>query len=245
MMEKGERIKQETRSFNADDGTSFTLRTKEEADDYRYFTDPDLPPFLVSEEWINDIKNKMPELPEVIASRYMTQFALSEYDAMQLTDDKSTSEYFESLIQHTNQYKAAANWILGPVKSLLNESNLSIEKMRIPASSLAKIIDLVESRVINFSSASSRLLPVLMEQPDKDPGVLIKELNLSQVGDTEVVEEWVNAALMKMPDKVAEYKKGKKGLLGLFVGEVKKMSKGKADPKLVNDLLMEKLNQKV
>jgi aspartyl-tRNA(Asn)/glutamyl-tRNA(Gln) amidotransferase subunit B len=84
-----------------------------------------------------------------------------------------------------------------------------------------------------------------MEQPDKDPGVLIKELNLSQVGDTEVVEEWVNAALMKMPDKVAEYKKGKKGLLGLFVGEVKKMSKGKADPKLVNDLLMEKLNQKV
>jgi aspartyl-tRNA(Asn)/glutamyl-tRNA(Gln) amidotransferase subunit B len=243
MLDSGEKIKQETRSFDAETGTSFSLRTKEEADDYRYFTDPDLPPFLVSEDWIDDIRNNMPELPEAITLRYMNKFGLSEYDAVQLSDDKSTSQYFESIIQHTNHYKAAANWILGPVKSHLNENNLSIEELRLPASSIAKIIELVEGRAINFSVASSRLLPALLEQPTRDPGVLLQELNLSQVGDTDVVEQWVNEALSKMPEKVAEYKKGKKGLLGLFVGEVKKMSKGKADPKLVNDLLMEKLKQ--
>ena len=243
MLENGERINQETRSFDAEEGTSFSLRTKEEADDYRYFTDPDLPPFLVSEEWIEDIKNNMPELPEQIVSRYMQQYALSEYDAGQLAEDKATSKYFELVIQNINQPKAAANWILGPIKSYLNENNIAIEKFVLPPSALAKMIELVENRVINFSVASSRLLPSLLEQPGKEPGVLLEEMNLSQVGDTEVVEQWVNAALSKMPEKVAEYKKGKKGLLGLFVGEVKKMSKGKADPKLVNDLLMEKLNQ--
>ena len=243
MLENGERINQETRSFDAEEGTSFSLRTKEEADDYRYFTDPDLPPFLVSEEWIEDIKNNMPELPEQIVSRYMQQYALSEYDAGQLAEDKATSKYFELVIQNINQPKAAANWILGPIKSYLNENNIAIEKFVLSPSALAKMIELVENRVINFSVASSRLLPSLLEQPGKEPGVLLEEMNLSQVGDTEVVEQWVNAALSKMPEKVAEYKKGKKGLLGLFVGEVKKMSKGKADPKLVNDLLMEKLNQ--
>ena len=243
MLEKEESIKQETRSFDAETGTSFSLRSKEEADDYRYFTDPDLPPFLVSEQWIDDIRSNMPELPEAIALKYMNKFGLSEYDAAQLSDDKSISQYFESIIQHTNHYKAAANWILGPMKSHLNENNLAIDELKVPASSIAKIIELVESRAINFSIASSRLLPALLEQPTKDPGVLLQDLNLLQEGDANVVEQWVNEALSKMPEKVAEYKKGKKGLIGLFVGEVKKMSKGKADPKLVNDLLMEKLNQ--
>jgi aspartyl-tRNA(Asn)/glutamyl-tRNA(Gln) amidotransferase subunit B len=243
LLEKGEKINQETRSFDAESGTSFTMRTKEEADDYRYFSDPDLPPFLVSQDWIDEIRNKMPELPESIASKYIKEFALSDYDAAQLSDDKATSQYFELIIQHTKQYKAAANWILGPLKSYLNENSLTIEQLQLPASSVAKMIELVENRLVSFSIASSRLLPGLMQQPTKDPAVLLQELNLSQVGDALVVEQWVNEALSKMPEKVAEYKKGKKGLLGLFVGEVKKMSKGKADPKLVSDLLMEKLNQ--
>ena len=243
LLEKGEKIQQQTRSFDAETGTSFSLRTKEEADDYRYFTDPDLPPFLVSEDLIQQIKDALPELPEELANKYVSQYLLSDYDAGQLADEKETAQYFESIIQHTTNYKAAANWILGPIRSYLNEQNQEIQDIQLLPVTVAKMIQLVDEGVVNFSVASSRLLPAMLKQPGKDPRSLLNDLNLTQVGDSKVVEQWVDAALMKMPDKVAEYKKGKKGLLGLFVGEVKKISKGKADPKLVNELLMEKLNQ--
>ncbi len=243
MQEKGEVILQQTRSFDAETGTSFPLRSKEEADDYRYFTDPDLPPFLVSDELIEGIRESLPELPEALALRYKTSFLLSEYDAAQLADEKEVASYFEEVIKNTNNYKATANWILGPIRSYLNEQNQAISEFPLTAATIARIIELVDQGVINFSIASAKLLPALLEKPAKNVDELLTELNLKQEGDSEVVEQWVNAALSKMPDKVAEYKKGKKGLLGLFVGEVKKISKGKADPKLVNELLMEKLNQ--
>jgi len=243
LFEKGETIRQETRSFDADSGTSFPLRTKEEADDYRYFTDPDLPPFQVTDELLESVEKKMPELPAQIAERYMKEFKLSEYDAGQLADEKEISHFFGEVISQSKNYKAAANWILGPIRSILNERNMSIAQLGLRPQALARVIEMVDEGLINFSIGSSKLLPALIEQPNKSPDELLSSLNLSQVGDTGVVEEWVDAALSKMPDKVAEYKKGKKGLLGLFVGEVKKISKGKADPKLVNELLMEKLNQ--
>jgi len=243
MLENGELIQQQTRSFDADAGTSFPMRTKEDADDYRYFTDPDLPPFMVSDELIEEVRASLPELPEALALRYKTSFSLSEYDAAQLADEKEIAYYFEEVIKSTNNYKATANWILGPIRSYLNERNQSISAFTLNAASLARIIELVDQGVMNFSIASSKLLPALLEKPSKNVDELLTELNLKQEGDSEVVEQWVNAALSRMPDKVAEYKKGKKGLLGLFVGEVKKISKGKADPKLVNELLMEKLNQ--
>jgi aspartyl-tRNA(Asn)/glutamyl-tRNA(Gln) amidotransferase subunit B len=243
MLEKGEIIQQQTRSFDAEAGTSFPLRTKEEADDYRYFTDPDLPPFIVTDKLIEEIKQSLPELPEAISQRYKTTFLLSEYDAGQLADEKEIASYFEEVLLHTQNYKAAANWILGPIRSHMNEHNQHITDFPLPANAIARIIELVDQDIINFSIASSKLLPALLKDPTKDPDELLVELNLKQVGDSNVVEQWVEAALSKMPDKVAEYKKGKKGLLGLFVGEVKKISKGKADPRLVNELLMEKLNQ--
>ena len=243
MLENGEVIQQQTRSFDAEKGTSFPMRTKEEADDYRYFTDPDLPPFMVSDELIEEIRESLPELPEALALRYKTTFSLSEYDAAQLADEKEIALYFEEVIQSTNNYKATANWINGPIRSYLNEQNQTISQFPLKAASIAQIIELVDQGVINFSMASSKLLPALLEKPSKNVDELMTELNLKQEEDSGVVEQWVNAALSKMPDKVAEYKKGKKGLLGLFVGEVKKISKGKADPKLVNELLMEKLNQ--
>jgi len=243
MLEKGESIQQQTRSFDAETGTSFPLRSKEEADDYRYFTDPDLPPFVVTDEFISEVEQTIPELPEALFNRYKSSYSLSDYDASQLADEKETAQYFEQVIQHTDQYKAAANWILGPIRSFLNDHNQNMKDLQLPAQSVARMIQLVEEGVINFSVASSRLFPAMVNEPGKDPGDLLTELNLTQVGDANVVEQWVEAALSRMPDKVAEYKKGKKGLLGLFVGEVKKISKGKADPRLVNELLMEKLNQ--
>jgi aspartyl-tRNA(Asn)/glutamyl-tRNA(Gln) amidotransferase subunit B len=243
MLEKGESIQQQTRSFDAETGTSFPLRSKEEADDYRYLTDPDLPPFVVTDEFIREVEQTIPELPEALFNKYKSSYGLSDYDASQLADEKETAQYFEQVIQHTDQYKAAANWILGPIRSFLNDHNQNMKDLQLPAQSVARMIQLVEEGVINFSVASSRLFPAMVNQPGKDPGDLLTELNLTQVGDANVVEQWVEAALSRMPDKVAEYKKGKKGLLGLFVGEVKKISKGKADPRLVNELLMEKLNQ--
>lgn len=243
MAERGEKIIQQTRSFDADNGTTFALRSKEEANDYRYFPDPDLPPFLVTEEKLAAIRDAMPELPEALQARFIKDYQLPAYDARLLTEDKGMVRYFESVLQHTQQYKSVANWLLGPVKAWLNENNIAIENFSLAPAQMAKLTDLVTSGQISFSSASSRLLSSLLEQPAADPLQLAAKLNLLQNADESEIEAWVNEVLGKMPEKVAEYKKGKKGLIGLFMGEVKKISRGKADPKLTTSLLEEKLNQ--
>ncbi len=242
LLQNNETITQQTRSFDAGNGTTFALRTKEEANDYRYFPDPDLPPFVVTEEWVQKIKAGLPPLPEQRIEKYMTEFSLSLYDARQLTDEKEMADYFERVIAHTANYKSAANWLIGPVKSYLNDNNLSIDALQLDPAFIAELVLLVDEGKINFSLAASKVLPVLMAQPEKQPMQVIQELNLLQTTDENAVQAWVEAVLQKMPDKVSEYRKGKKGLMGLFVGEVKKISKGKADPRLVNDMLNEKLN---
>ena len=240
-VENGEAIIQQTRSFDASTGTTFALRNKEEANDYRYFADPDLPPFHVTEEHLAEIRKTIPALPEEIIARYITELHLSEYDARVICDDKETSDYFEELIKETANYKAAANWLLGPVKSYLNENNISTDQLSVSPKNLAQLIRLIDEGKINFSIASSRIFPELIKNPSEQPLQIATNLNLLQSSDTDEVALWVQQALAKMPDKVEEYKKGKKGLMGLFVGEVKKISKGKADPKLTNQLLLEKL----
>jgi aspartyl-tRNA(Asn)/glutamyl-tRNA(Gln) amidotransferase subunit B len=242
-IEKGESIIQQTRRFDALNGTTFPMRSKEEANDYRYFPDPDLPPFQVSDSFLQNIKENIPALPEALIDRYTQDYHLSRYDAEVITDDRETADYFERLTQQTGSYKAAANWLLGPVKSYLNENSLTIRQLPVSPASLASLILLVEEGKINFSIASSRIFPELAVGREKDPLQLATRLNLLQTGDENQIHEWVMLALEKMPEKVAEYKKGKKGLLGLFVGEVKKISKGKADPKLTNQLLIETLEK--
>jgi aspartyl-tRNA(Asn)/glutamyl-tRNA(Gln) amidotransferase subunit B len=244
LLENGEPIIQQTRSFDAGNGTTFALRTKEEANDYRYFPDPDLPPFIVTERWVQNIRAGLPALPEQRIEKYISEYSLSAYDARQLTDEKEMSDYFEQVITHTGNYKSSANWLLGPVKSYLNENNLSVADLKLSPAFIAELIALVDEGKINFSMAASKVLPVLIQQPGKQPMDVIRELNLLQTSDESAVQAWVEAVLQKMPDKVSEYRKGKKGLMGLFVGEVKKISKGKADPRLVNDMLNEKLNEK-
>ncbi|HET9278377.1 MAG TPA: Asp-tRNA(Asn)/Glu-tRNA(Gln) amidotransferase subunit GatB [Flavitalea sp.] len=241
LVENGERIVQQTRSFDATTGTTFSLRTKEEANDYRYFADPDLTPFTVTDDMLENIRIMLPALPEERVRQYTQELHLSDYDARVIAEEKDFSDYFEQLIGHTSNYKAAANWMLGPVKSYLNENNLSISAFRISPVTIADLILLIDEGKLNFSIASTRIFSSLLSDPSRSPMELAASMNLIQDSDEDNVTAWVNEVLNKMPEKVMEYKKGKKGLIGLFVGEVKKVSKGKADPKLTNDILLKKL----
>jgi aspartyl-tRNA(Asn)/glutamyl-tRNA(Gln) amidotransferase subunit B len=240
---KNEIIIQQTRSFDAANGITFSLRSKEEANDYRYFPDPDLPPFDVTTSLLREVRESIPALPEELINRYMENYKLSRYDAEVITDDKETADYFESLVLLTASYKAAANWLLGPVKSYLNENNISISSFPLNPAGMASLIALVEDGRVHFSIASSRIFPEMVTGMASDPLEIATRLNLLQTGDEAQILEWVKQAMDKMPDKVLEYKKGKKGLLGLFVGEVKKISKGQADPQLTNQLLIQKLEK--
>ncbi len=241
LVEQGIAIQQQTRSFDATDGTTFALRSKEEANDYRYFADPDLPPFQVTDAFLEKIRAAIPPMPEELVAKYTRDLQLPEYDARVICDDKETSGYFEELIKVTANYKGAANWLLGPVKSALNEQGLDMKDFPVTPASLARLMLLVEEGQLNFSIASSRIFPALIKDPTREPLEIALAMNLLQSSDTSEVAAWVEEALAKMPDKVTEYRKGKKGLIGLFVGEVKKISKGKADPKITNQLLLEKL----
>lgn len=240
-LENGETIQQQTRSFNADNDTTFAIRDKEEANDYRYFPDPDLPAIQLTTAYIDAIKASLPVLPQQRIQDYQVSYQLSAYDAGQLCEEEWMGDYFEAVIQQTQQFKMVANWLLGPVKQLLNEKQCSIDQLGLSPTSLAAMIELIAQGQLNFSLAASKLLPALLHAtiPIFE---LAEQLNLIQVNDADDLALWVNEVIAAMPDKVLEYQKGKKGLIGLFVGEVKKKSKGKADPKLVTSLLEQKLN---
>jgi aspartyl-tRNA(Asn)/glutamyl-tRNA(Gln) amidotransferase subunit B len=241
LIAEGKPVYQQTRSFDATGDTTFALRTKEEANDYRYFADPDLPPFEVTNDFLARIRAALPPLPEELIQKYMEDLLLPEYDARAISDDKEAVLYFEKLIAQTSNYKAAANWLLGPVKSTLNAKDQGWKDFPVLPVSLARLMQLVEDGRLSFSIAAERIFPIMMEQPTRDPLEIATGLNLLQSSDTTEIAAWIDQALAGMPDKVSEYKKGKKGLIGLFVGEVKKISKGKADPRLTNQLLLEKL----
>jgi len=239
--ENGGKITQQTRSFDASNDTTFAIRDKEEANDYRYFAEPDLAPFQLTEAFIQSIQKSLPALPQVLMQKYHVQFGLTEYDASQLCMEKSIADYFEDIIALTGNYKALANWINGPVKQYLNEQKLTIEELSLAPSQLVDIVKLVDEGKVRFSVASSKLLPEMIKEKNKTALDIAAELNLLQVSNSDDLQTWVDDVISKMPDKVKEYKKGKKGLIGLFVGEVKKISRGKADPKIVTSLLEEKL----
>lgn len=251
LLEQGDIITQQTRSFvpkdsfgDANTGTTFAIRDKEDADDYRYFAEPDLTPFHLQDEFIERIRRSIPALPEQRIKRYTSELHLSEYDTSVLTEEKSFADYFEQIILHTTNFKSASNWMLGPVKSWLNEKNKEISDFPVNAEQLASVIKLVDTGKISFSAASTKLFSRLLQNPDRDPEEIATEHNLLQQSDLSDIGPIVDGVLEKFADKVLEYKKGKKGLLALFVGEVMKQSKGKADPKITNELLLEKLKSK-
>ncbi len=243
LSENGGEIIQETRSFDATNGSTFSLRNKEEANDYRYFPEPDLAPFHITQEKIDSIKKSLPELPAAREKKFKEQYSLPASDAKVICDERETAVFFENLINHTKNYKAASNWLLGPVKSYLNENNLSIEDFSVDPKSISKLIDLVDEGAVSFGIAASKIFPVIIQSPGSDPYQVAKDLNVLQEKSDDTLNTWVDEVLSKMPDKISDYKKGKKNLIGLFAGEVKKLSQGKADMQAVNKILTQKLNQ--
>ena len=241
IVESGGTIMQETRSFDAGNGTSFSLRSKEEANDYRYFPEPDLAPFHLTDEYLDSILKELPELPDAMVLRFVSQYGLPEYDARVICDDKATADYYSQVATIIPAYKAVANWLLGPVKSTLNEQGMSMAEFPLAPAALAGLIQLVEDGKVSFSIASSRIFPELLQHPAEQPLDIATRLNLLQDNNANNIAPIIDEVLAKYPDKVAEFRSGKKGLMGLFVGEVMKLSKGKADPKLTNQLLAEKL----
>jgi aspartyl-tRNA(Asn)/glutamyl-tRNA(Gln) amidotransferase subunit B len=239
--ENGGSIDQETRSFNPTDASSFPLRTKEDAHDYRYFPEPDLPPLKIEKSTIDDIKKSMPLLPNYLSNLFRQEYQLSEYDAQVLTDEKEVANYYLEILKHCKNYKAAANWLTNDIKSYLNEKNINISDLKITPAQLADIITLVDANEIN-STNSKVLFNAYLNGNDKSAKGLAVELNLIQSNNEAELLQWATSVLDNNPEKVAAYKKGKKGLLAMFVGDVMKISKGKADPKLTNKILQDLLN---
>jgi aspartyl-tRNA(Asn)/glutamyl-tRNA(Gln) amidotransferase subunit B len=235
---EGENIVSETRMFDASTGITHSLRSKEALNDYRYFPEPDLQPFVVSQEYLKSIKAAMPPLPNFLKEKFITKYGLPEYDALVLTDTKEIALWFEELCSQTKNYKAASNWMMGNVKSYLNELNLPISQFPLSATQIAEIIDLIEQNKLSSSTASQKLFPAMLESPKETATDIAKKLDLLQDSSDDLIVPLIAATLAKYPEKVQEYKNGKKGLLGLFVGEVMKNSKGKADPKKVNELVV-------
>jgi aspartyl-tRNA(Asn)/glutamyl-tRNA(Gln) amidotransferase subunit B len=242
-LERGNVIVSETRTFDAATGLTYGMRTKEELNDYRYFPDPDLSPMEVSDKWLNEIRSRMPALPRELYNKYITQLGLPEYDAQVLTDSKDIALYFEELCKLTKNYKAASNWVMGPVKQYLNELPLSAEEFPIPASVLAELISLVDSGEISFSAASQRVFTELLKSPNKTALEVAQQLNLIQESNHDAIIPIIDEVLKEFPLKVEEYKNGKKGIVGMFMGEVMKRSQGKADPKVANELITKKLQE--
>lgn len=240
-LEKGNQIMQETRAFDAHVGKTFSMRIKEELNDYRYFPDPDLAPAHVTDQWLNEIKNSMPTLPWELCDKFITQYKLPRYDALILTETKELAAYFEALCSHTANFKAASNWLMGPLKYYLNEYNISVNEFPLKPIRLAELISLVDEGKLSFSAASQHLFTELIKSPAKSALLLAQELNLIQVSNEDVILPIVDEVLKDYPEKVEAYRKGKKGLLSMFMGEVVKRSKGKADPKVTNQILLTKL----
>lgn len=242
-LEKGNAIVSETRTFNADNGKTYGMRTKEELNDYRYFPDPDLSPMIVSEEWLDEIKKSMPALPRELYLKYIQDYHLPEYDAQVLTDSKDVALYFEEVCKYTKNFKAASNWIMGPVKSLLKELDLTADQFPVKPKTLAELIALVDGNKVSFSSASQHLLPELLKNPDKPVLAVAEQLNLLQDSNQNTILPIIEEVIKEFPLKVEEYKKGKKGIIGMFMGEVMKRTNGKADPKMANELITKKLQE--
>jgi len=244
MIERGETIVQQTRSYDADIGTTFAIRSKEDADDYRYFPEPDLAPFHFTDQFIDEIKSTLPSMSDERTIHYIENLGLSEYDADQLVDEKTLSDLFNVIADETMHTKQLANFLLGPVRSYLNAAGLSWEALQITPENWHKLLSLVSDGRISFSVAAQKILPEMLENVDADPHIIAKENDLIQDAGQDEIKVWVESVINSMPDKVLEYRKGKKGLIGLFVGEVKKVSKGKADPRIATELLNHFLNNK-
>jgi aspartyl-tRNA(Asn)/glutamyl-tRNA(Gln) amidotransferase subunit B len=241
LLEQGVEIISETRTFDAGTGTTASMRTKEDLNDYRYFPEPDLSPIVISEEWLNSVKVTIPSLPRELHERFVKVYGLPEYDAGVLSESKEIALFFDELCTKTSNYKAASNWMMGPVKSYLNELTLHIDDFPIKSEALAELIKLVDDGKVSFSVASQKVYPEMLKGGNQSPLAIAQQLNLIQESDESSLKPIVESVLAENAAKVEEYRSGKKGLMAMFMGMVMKKSQGKADPKVATKLLTELL----
>tara|TARA_B100000700_G_scaffold330130_1_gene454841 strand:- start:5503 stop:6933 length:1431 start_codon:yes stop_codon:yes gene_type:complete len=239
LIDSGKHVDQETRLYDINSGETRSMRSKEDAHDYRYFPDPDLLPLVLEKEWIENIKKNIPELPDEKKVRFVKEYSLSNYDAEVIVSDKTTSEYFETVVKGRTP-KLATTWVTGELFSVLNKKSISIQDSPVSADMMGELLDNIESGKI-----SNRLAKDIFEdmcETGKDPNLIIKEKGLSQISDEGEIEKLVDEVLNNNPENIEKYKNGKTKLFGFFVGEVMKLSKGKANPGTLNKLLKKKLD---
>jgi aspartyl-tRNA(Asn)/glutamyl-tRNA(Gln) amidotransferase subunit B len=235
----GSRIVQETRLWNPDINKTFSMRGKEEAHDFRYFPDPDLLPLVIDGEWIRQVKGSLPELPDQRKERFMEQFQLPAYDAGLLTSDRDLADYFEACLEKFPHPKQVSNWVMGSLLGLLNAADKMITDSPISPANLAKLLALIEDGTISGKIAKTVFDE--MAQTGKAPNQIVEEKGLIQITDTEAIDEVIATVLANNPKEVEAYQNGKTKLMGFFVGQVMRETKGKANPKLVNNILRKKL----
>ena len=239
-IEEGRAIQQATVLFNSDTGETRAMRTKEDAADYRYFPDPDLPPLVIADAWVDEIRSQMTELPRVMAARFEADYGLSEYDATGLTQNRATAAFFEDATRICGQPKLASNWILGEMSRRLNNASLSIEQSPVSSARLGKLIARIHDATVS-NNAAKQVLDALWEAPGEDVDAIIESKGLKQMNDSGALEKIVNDVIAANPKNITEYKAGNGKALNALVGQIMKASAGKANPQQVNDLLRKQL----
>lgn len=240
LIEDGHKVVQETRLYDPDKDETRSMRSKEEAHDYRYFPDPDLPPMIVDNDLIEELRSALPELPDAKKLRFVAEYELAPQDAELLAGDRDMSDYFETTVAACNDAKSSANWIAGEVAASMNKANVEVKDMPVAAAQLALLISRVNDNTIS-NKIAKQLWQSLWDKEASDVDTLIESKGLKQISDSSLIEPIVDEVLQSNPEQVAQFKSGNDKILGFFVGQIMKQTQGKANPKQVNELLMKKL----
>ena len=239
ILEAGGTIKQETRTWDENEGVTKSMRSKEEANDYRYFPEPDLVPFTVSDEYIQNIRKTLPELPDARKARYMESYGLSAYDAAYVTSDKDRADFFEAMVKAGADAKEACNWLMGELAGMLSENGLEIKDSKVTPEAMAELLKLITKGTISGKIAK-KIFPEMWET-GKSAETIVKEQGLVQISDTGALEAMVDEAIAENPKAVADFKSGNKKAMGAMIGQIMKKSHGKANPRMVSGILIKKL----
>lgn len=239
ILEAGGTIKQETRTWDENEGVTKSMRSKEEANDYRYFPEPDLVPFTVSDEYIENIRKTLPELPDARKARYMESYGLSAYDAAYVTSDKDRADFFEAMVKAGADAKEACNWLMGELAGKLSENGLEIKDSKVTPEAMAELLTLITKGTISGKIAK-KIFPEMWET-GKSAETIVKEQGLVQISDTGALEAMVDEAIAENPKAVADFKSGNKKAMGAMIGQIMKKSHGKANPRMVSGILIKKL----
>ena len=241
ILDEGGKVVQETRTWDEEKGVTHSMRSKEEAEDYRYFPDPDLVPFIVDDVWVESLKKELPEMPDAKKARLMDGLGLPEYDAAIITSSLAMANYFDEAMKHTTDAKSVSNWLLGDVSAYLNNNNMEIKDFHVKPKNIAAMIEQIDKGVL-----SSKLAKTVFEEMTKDenktPSEIIKEKGLEQISDTGALEGIVDKILAANPKSIEDYKAGKDKALGFLVGQIMRETRGKANPEMINELLKEKMS---